>query len=134
MNNGLVACRNEKFASHWKNLCFTPQFSRISMREQGILNVLVYFGNYNVRCLDHGDGPANMHAWWGLIGKGEWPKAILKDDKIIVPKSPDNFPKVDTELKVVHMAGGADTKKDAWGLFFNEEIMKRINYLISEEK
>lgn len=134
MNNGFVACRSEKFAHQWKVACFTPQFDRIAMREQGILNILCYFGNYNIRCLDHGDGPADMHAWWGLIGKGEWNKAILKDDKIIVPKSDDGFPKVDTEVKVTHMAGGSTGKKDNWGAYFSPEVMKRINYLISEEK
>lgn len=130
MNCGLVAMRNIKFVHDWKILCFSPQFDRMTYKEQDLLNTMIYFGNWNVRCFDHGDGPAKLHAWWGLIAKGELKKAIVKGDKIIVPAAPDNFPKVDTELKVVHLAGGAGSKKDNWGLYFTEEVMVHINELI----
>lgn len=133
MNAGLVAIRSEKFAHHWNVLCFTPQFDRLQYKEQDLLNVLCYFGNYNVRCLDHGDGPAKVNAWWGLISKGEWTRAVLKEGKIFIPKGEGDqpFPDKDTELKIVHMAGGAGTKKDNWQVYFPEAIYTRIKELIS---
>lgn len=132
-NCGLVACRSAKFIHHWKVLCFSPQFDRLRYREQDLLNILCYYGNYNVRCLDHGDPLGGMLAWWGLISKGELNKAELRGDKIIIPKAEDNFPKKDTELKLVHMGGG-NNKNDNWGAYFPTEAMERINYLIGEKK
>lgn len=134
MNCGLVCMRNEKFVHDWKILCFTEQYNRSQYKEQDMLNAMIYYGNWNVRCLDHGDGPANMYAWWGLLGKLEWSRAELRGNDVVVPKGLGDtpFPPKDVELKVVHMAGGSP--KESWGKFFNEKIMKRINFLTSEEK
>ena len=131
-NCGFVALRSKKFAHHWKMLCFTQQFDRLQYREQDLLNALCYFGNYNVRCLDHPDKPAGMVAWWGMIGKGEWNRAVVKDGKIIVPQGFGStpFPPTDVEIKVAHMGGGSDAKKDNWGAFFSPEAMGRINELV----
>lgn len=132
-NCGLVAVRSKKFTHNWLVDCFSKNFEFCQYKEQDILNILCYFGNYNVRCLDHGDKPAGMTAWWGLISKGEWSRTILKDNKVIVPKGEGDtpFPPEDMELKVIHMAGGGMEKKDNWGIYFPEEVYKRIQYLIS---
>lgn len=132
-NCGLVAVRSEKFIHHWKILCFSPQFERLQYKEQDLLNILCYYGNYNVRCLDHGDGIAKINAWWGLISKGEWNRAILQEDKIIVPKGEGDtpFPASDMELKVIHFAGGKDGLKMNYKTRFNDNVSERLDYLVS---
>lgn len=132
-NCGLIAMRSEKFIKDWRAQCFTPQFDRMQYKEQDLLNAICYFGNYNVRCGDHGDGPANMHAWWGLLSKGEWSRAILKEDKIIIPKGLGDtpFPPEDTELKVLHWGGGTGSvEKMNYRTRFNEEIVEFLDKLV----
>lgn len=134
MNCGLVAMRSKEFIKQWKKLCFSPQFDRLQYKEQDLLNALIYFGNFNVRCFDHGDGVAKMSAWWGVISKGEWNKAILKGEKIVVPATGDNFPKNDVELKVLHWAGGNDNpEKMNYRTKFSEDIIKRLDFLVSDK-
>ena len=136
MNCGLVAMRSAKFAHEWTLNCFTKQFDRLQYKEQDLLNFMLYYGNWNVRCFDHGDGPANMHAWWGLISKGEWSHAILRNDEIIIPKDEGTppFPNKDIVLKVIHFAGGAGAIKMNYKTKFSEEVVKRLDYLVGEEK
>ena len=131
-NCGLVAMRSKKFVHHWAILCFSEQFNRVQYREQDILNVLCYYGNYNVRCFDHGDGVKNHYGWYGLISKGELGRAELRGKDIVLPKGFGDtpFPPTDQTLKVVHLGGGAGAPKDNWGLFFSPEVMKRIQELI----
>jgi len=125
--------RSEKFVHHWKVLCFSNQFDRLQYKEQDLLNILCYYGNYNVRCLDHGDKPANMAAWWGLIAKGEYTRCILKDNKIIIPKGFGDtpFPTEDLELKVIHAAGGNQANKMNYHTWFSEDIASRLDFLVS---
>lgn len=131
-NCGLVAMRSKKFVHHWNILCFSPQFERVQYKEQDILNVLCYYGNYNVRCFDHGDGVAKYVAWHGLIAKGELARAIIRDNDLIVPKGFGDtpFPAEDTLLKVVHLGGGSGAPKDNWGVYFQPEVMEKIQELI----
>ncbi len=129
-NCGFVAMRSKKFVHNWTVACFSEQFNRLQYKEQDILNILCYFGNYNVRCLDHPDiiSKTPNRAFWGLIAKGELNRAKLRGDQIYVPKGfgTTPFPPEDLELKVVHMAGGNEAKKDNWAAFFPPEVMKRI--------
>lgn len=137
MNCGLVAMRNSKFVHEWKINCFNVQFDRLQYKEQDLLNLMIYYGNWNIRCFDHGDGPANMHAWWGLISKGEWSRAILVNNKIFIPKDTNTppFPNKDIKLKVLHFAGGAsNAEKMNYKTKFSEDIVKRLDYLVSSEK
>lgn len=130
-NCGLVALRSKKFAHHWKVLCFSEQFERVRYREQDILNILCYYGNYNVRCADHMDTIAGMNAWWGLISKSELHRAQLRKEEIIIPKGEGEtpYPPVDTVLKIVHLGGGSGGLKNNWGTYFNPDVMERINEL-----
>lgn len=130
-NCGFVAMRSKKFVHDWKMLCFTPQFDRLQYKEQDLLNALCYFGNYNVRCFDIGNPKLDTNQWYGIIGKGEWNRSILKDGKVIVPKGfgPTPFPPSNMEIKVAHMGGGNGAPKDNWGLFFPPEVMERITEL-----
>lgn len=131
-NAGFVAMRSLAFVKHWKRLCFTPQFDRMQFKEQDLLNAICYFGEYNVRCFDHGDGPAKMSAWWGLIAKGEMMTAQLKDNVITIPKGegPTPFPPKDMELKVIHRAGGNMPNKMNYRTWLPERIIGRIDELV----
>ncbi len=131
VNCGLVAMRSKKFVHDWKVWCFTPQFDRCQYREQDGLNLMIYHGNWNVRILDHGDGPANMHKFWGLFNKSYWTKTILKDNKIIIPKDEKGIPRVDTEIAVIHWAGGQQSAKMNYKTAFPEEVSRYIDTLVS---
>lgn len=128
-NCGLVALRSKAFAHNWLVNCFSPQFDRCQYKEQDILNIMCYFGNWNVRCFDQGDGVAKYYAWHGLIGKGEWNRAEIQGEDIVIPRGFGDtpFPPEDMKIKIVHAGGGAGAPKDNWGLFFNEQVMERIN-------
>lgn len=132
-NCGLVAMRSKRFVHHWSILCFAPEFAQMQYKEQDILNILCHFGNYNIRNLDAGDGVAKYYAWHGLISKGEWPRAVLMRDKIIVPKGfgPTPFPPENFELKVLHFGEGNKANKTNYRTYFNEEIIKRLDYLVA---
>lgn len=134
-NCGFVAMRSEAFIRHWKALCFSPQFDRMQYREQDLLNVLCYYGNYNVRCFDHPNSP-ELGYWYGLISKGEWNRAILKNDAIIVPKGEGDtpFPDRDMELKVLHFAGGAGATKMNYKIFFSDDVSERLDRLVANSK
>lgn len=131
-NCGLVALRSKKFAHHWKVLCFSPQFERLPYREQDLLNILCYYGNYNVRCFDHGDGIVKMSSWWGLINKGEMNRMELKGDEIIVPKGFGDtpFPPQDMTIKVIHFAGGQGAQKFNYKTMVSEEVGNKLDELI----
>lgn len=135
-NCGLVAMRSEEFVHHWNIVSHSEQFNRLQYKEQDLLNVLCYYGNYNVRCLDHFDGPAKMNSWWGLISKGEWKDAKLQDGKIIIPKGKGNtpFPPREIDLKVIHWGGGKDGVKMNYNVFFPPEVAKHLDYLVSDKK
>lgn len=129
-NCGLVALRSKKFAHIWRVNCFSAQFDRMQYKEQDILNVMCYFGNWNVRCLDHPDivSKTQNRAWWGIIGKAEWNKAERVGDTIIVRKGEGDqpFPPEDTEIKLLHLGGGSGVAKDNWSLYCSQPLLDRI--------
>lgn len=132
-NCGLVAVRNKKFAHQWKIACYSQQFNYCQYREQDILNILCYFGNYNVRCLDHGDGIAKYYGWHGLIAKGELNRAIVREGEIIIPKGEGDtpFPPEDIKLKCISLGGGHGAIKDNWAAYFTPEVMERVKEIIA---
>lgn len=132
-NCGFVAMRSKQFVHDWRMLCYTNQFDRLQYKEQDLLNALCYFGNWNVRCLDMPNKTTDMNTFWGIIGKGEWNRAIVdKEKRIVVPKGLGDtpFPPTDMEIKVAHMGGGNGAPKDNWGTFFNKEAMERIGEIL----
>ncbi len=136
-NCGLVAMRSKRAVHHWKVLCYTSMFDRMQYREQDILNIVAHFGNYNVRCLDHQDPIAKMNAWWGLIAKGEYMRAELRGEEIVVPQGEGDtpFPPVDTTLKVLHAGGGNQPNKLNYRMWFQDpKIIERLDYLTGETK
>jgi hypothetical protein len=131
-NCGLVAMRSKKFVHDWKVLCFSPQFDRNQYKEQDLLNAVCYYGNWNVRCFDHSDGVAKYYAWHGLISKGELPRAIVRDNKIVIPKGEGStpFPPQDMILKVIHAGGGNQANKMNYKTWVNEEVASKIDELV----
>lgn len=130
MNCGFVAMRSKRAVHHWRVLCETQQFYRLQYREQDLLNIIIYYGNYNCRCFDMGDGPMGEHGWYGLIAKGEWSRAIMKDGNIVVPQGQDNFPPHEMKLNVIHWAGGQGSPKMNYRTVFTEEVADYIDSLL----
>lgn len=136
-NCGLVALRSEAFVKDWKNKCFTPQFERLQFREQDILNAICYFGNYNVRCFDHMDPLGGNNSWWGILSKGEWGRAILSNKEILIPQGEGSqpFPPKEVSLKVLHWGEGQGSpNKMNYRIKFKEDIVKWLDYLVSDKK
>ena len=133
MNCGFVAMRNPVFVEHWKKLCYTPElFGTLQYREQDIMNILYYYGNYKTRCFDCPDMLTGEAYWGGLISYGEWLKIKLDNDKLILPKSDDGYPTQDVVIKALHWAHGNVADKLNYRIGFNEEVIKRLDYLTGE--
>jgi len=129
-NCGLVVMRSKKFVEHWEELCRSKYFFNFQYREQDLLNILCHFGQYQIRCLDYYDMPRKQSNFWGLVSKGEWNKAILKDNDVILPKGKDNYPDRDTVLKVIHYAGGGNEKRMNYKAYFQPEVSDYIDSLL----
>lgn len=84
MNCGFVAMRSSEFVAHWMMLCNKPNIKNYAYREQDILNILYYYGNYNMKCFDYSD---KFH---GLASNSYWPEIELRDDKLVLPQTKDN--------------------------------------------
>lgn len=132
-NAGLVAMRSEEFISHWHNLCFSPFFNNLQYREQDLLNIMCHFGTWKVRHFDQYDPVYDYTAWHGLAAKGEGLKMKLVDGKVMLPKAEDGYPNRDVEIKVYHFAGGGNESKN-YRLCFDEELIKHIDWLVSNGK
>lgn len=127
-NCGLVACRSRVFVHTWLVDCFSQEFNFMQYKEQDVLNILAHFGNYNVRCFDMPNGADDEVNWWGIVGKGEWCRAIVEKDKVTVKKGEGNtpFPPKDVRIRVLHMGGGSGALKDNWGSLCSPELMEKI--------
>ena len=130
MNAGLVVMTSHEFIYHWWKLCNTPHFNVYQFKEQDIMNILYYYGDYEVNCLDRGD------KWHGLVGKGWYQWVELDQDKNFVLKKGDRVWPQDGDkiIKVVHFAGGNDPIKGNYRTMFTPEVSKYIDYLIGDKK
>ena len=123
VNCGMVAMRSKEFVKHWLDLCYSPHFDHYQMREQDLLNILIYYGDYKVKMLD------NSNKWHGLISKGYWVKTELKDGKLILPKN-EEWPKdEDKEIVCLHWAGGNTPNKMNFNTAFREDVAKWLTKL-----
>lgn len=130
MNCGFVAMRSTPFVEHWLRLCMSPRFDQLQYKEQDLLNILYYYGNYKTLCFDHYNALQNYSAYHGLVAKGEGVHAVLRDGKVIIPRGQDNYPDKDVELKAYHWAGGKDERKMDYQKHFSEEIIEYIDGLL----
>lgn len=125
LNAGYVVMKSSNFVQHWLGLCASSHFENYQMREQDLLNIMVYYmnssfgGPYKVNFLDQGE------YGHGLITRGYEPRMILKDKQVVLPKNED-WNKVDKIVKIFHWAGG-NTIKGNYQLLFNEKVCKFID-------
>lgn len=105
-SSNFVAIRSEVFAHLWNVDCDTPQFDRLAGRETDILNILCYYGNFNVRCLDDGDGVAKHQSWYGNISRSFWAYIEIDKDRLYVPKQEgDRVRKVERDIRILNFKG-----------------------------
>lgn len=123
-NCGLVALTNKKLVNHWLKLCNSKYFKRFQYREQDLMNIICHFGEYNVKCFDDSD------AWHGLRSKGEWLRIKLEDNKLYLYPNQHGYPESKKEIKVLHWAAGNVPNKLNYRLYFTEDIIERIDFLI----
>ena len=131
-NCGLVAMTSRKFVEHWLRLCYTPHFDMLQYREQDLLNILTHYGDYKVLCFD--EFTPEYSAWHGLVSKGEGLKMVVKGKEIVLPASPDGYPKHDKLIKVLHNAGGNNEKsvQEVYRTQFSEEVIHRLTELMEK--
>lgn len=125
VNAGFVIMKSEEFIDHWFKLCYSPHFDFYQMKEQDLLNILVFYGNYKVRFLD------NLDSFYGLASKGYWPNVELRDDELVLPKS-EEWPDRDKKIKVIHWAGGHDAEKMNFNIHFQPEVAKWLKKKIED--
>lgn len=130
MNCGFVAMRNPKLVDHWLRLCMNDEFFKtLQFREQDIMNILYYYGDYNVTCFDYFDPAEEYSAWHGLLSYGEWLKVKRVGDDLVLPASPDGYPNRDVKIKALHWAHG-DVPKMNYKIAFQEDVIKRLDELV----
>ena len=125
VNCGLVVVKSEKFMKHWHKLAFSPHFRNFQYREQDLLNIMVHYGDYNVKFLD------KSNKWHGLISKGYWSQIELRGDQLWLPKNEEWPQDEDKQIVVLHYAGGNTEKWRDMNIKFKPEIVKRIEELIN---
>lgn len=131
LNAGFIAVRSKEFVEHWLMLCNGIFFPSLPMREQDLLNIVCHYGNYNVRVFDLYDPEYSYSAFHGLISKGWWDKAVMNGEKMMLfPKDVPALLKP-VEIKMIHWAGGNSVKMN-YKIYFNEDCIKRLDYLVSE--
>jgi len=130
-NCGLVAMKSKQFVDHWWALCNSYHFNNYQYREQDLMNIMIHYGHYKIKCFDHADPETGYSAWHGLLSKGEWHRMILKDGKLVLPAGDDKYPDHDKEIKVMHFAGGQNNpEKMNYRLFCSEEVISHLDGLI----
>ena len=133
-NCGLVAMRDKRFVDNWWKLCNSAHFYAMPYREQGFLNVLCHYGDYDVKCFDDFDRMTRHNGWYGLSSKSEWLAAEYIDGKIVVPKSEQGYPDRDKELHVIHWAGGGNEPRMNYRVRFTEDVISYIDWLVTDTK
>lgn len=128
VNNGFVVIKNEEFVDLWNDFCKSMFFGGWQMREQDILNLLVFSTRYKIKRLDEGD------SFWGLASKQYGSYMQLQNNKIVLPANAngeDNWPDKQKIIKAYHFAGGQnDPAKGNYRIQFPEEIVKHIDELV----
>ena len=128
VNAGLVFARGERFWDWWDKLNHRIYFDNYQFGEQDTLNIIFHYGDLKSKLLDfdYGDN------WHGLIHKGQWHKVILKDNQLVLPKEEGICDK-DKVIRVIHWAGG-DTVKMNFYTYFNDDVVKYLQNLISDKE
>jgi len=133
-NCGLVAMANKDFVNHWDKLCHSKYFDRLQYREQDLLNIICHFGEYKVKCFDNYNPINGYFSWHGLVAKGETANAYLKGKDVVIPIDKTGYPDREVILKLWHTAGGNNETKVNYRIYFPEEMIKHIDWLIGDKK
>ncbi len=129
VNCGLVAMRSKEFVEHWWTLCNTPFFHQYQYREQDLLNILFFYGNYRTACFDNED------EFYGLSSKQFWLGLDKEDEGIklnIINQAGDLVKKMD--IKVIHWAEGNTPQKMNFDMRFKPEVAKYLKQLTNYAK
>lgn len=130
VNCGFVVMKSRRFIEHWLTLCASPHFQHYQMREQDLLNIMVFYmnkglgGPYEVNFLD-----ASPYAH-GLVAKGYWIDMEKPDDRLVLPKN-DEWNTEDKVVKVLHAAGGNQDNKWNLNTQFKSEVSKWLKEITS---
>lgn len=133
-NLGFIAVRSKRLIKNWKKLAYSYHFMNYRYREQDLLNIMAYYGDYKVRCFDEYDPKTKYSAWHGLRSKGEWHKCIMRDGKMILPASIEGYPERDKEIKILHWAAGSDGIKMNYRTYFSKECITYLDWLTGDTK
>lgn len=126
VNNGFVVFRSKEVIEHIWFLCGRPNLQNYQMREQDMLNIVTYYGHYDVKFMDNGD------SWYGLRSKSEWLKCIMKNGLITLLPTADGFPEREKTVRIIHFAGGNEGIKMNYKIKFNEEVSNYIDGILHE--
>jgi hypothetical protein len=133
-NLGTVAVHSKALIEHWYRLCYTYHFMNYRYREQDLVNIMAYYGNYKVKCFDEVDPKTKDSSYYGLKSKGEWHKAIMRDDKLILPRAEDGYPERDKILRILHWAGGDAALKMNYRTYFSQPCIIYLDWLTADTK
>lgn len=134
-NLGTVAVRSKRLIEQWYKLVYSYHFTNYQYREQDLMNIMAYYGDYKVKCFDEYDPKTKESSWWGLKSKGEWHKCIMRGEKMILPRAIDGYPERDKEIKIIHWAGGnSPMAKMNYRTYFSDECVIYLDWLISDSK
>ena len=125
VNAGYVVMKSKEFVTHWHAQCHLPHFNAYQYKEQDLLNIIVFYGNYTISFLDASD---KFH---GLASKGYEPHMIVKKDKLILPKMDEWASDGDKEICIIHFAGGNDPQKGNYKTMFSPEATKFIDKILA---
>lgn len=123
LNCGFVTMRSREFVEHWLKLCYSPHFNSYQYREQDLLNIIVFYGNYDIALLDSGN------KYHGLVAKGYEPYMKLKEGKVILPPQED-WNQEEKEIVCWHVAGGNIPNKMNYKIHFSEEVSNYIDTIL----
>lgn len=123
LNCGFVVIRSREVVDHWLKLCYSPHFNSYQYREQDLLNIIAFYGNYDVALLDSGN------KWHGLVAKGYYPNVVYKDGKFVLPANGEWPIDQDKEVVCVHWAGG-NTDKGNYRTQFQDSVADKITEIL----
>ena len=125
LNAGFVIMKSPTFVNAWYNLCHSQRFQQFQFREQDIMNLMCYFGNYTVKLLDSGD------SFYGLAAKGWYPYCKISNNEVILLKEDREWPQQgDKKIKIFHAAGGNIPNKLNYRIHFTDEVQTYIEGLL----
>jgi len=125
VNCGFMAIRGERPWSWWNKLNHGSWLPKYQFIEQDMLNIMVHYGDLNCKIFDL------SNKWHGLINMGQWNKMVMRDGKLILPKT-GGVCEEDKDIKIIHWAGGPSRKKMNYHVFFNKEVCKYLDYLTKD--